>query len=190
MKIAKVIHAEPEYRPDGSKAYICILQMANELAGNELSSDKVIGLKAGDIISPPSVLITPTKKYIAWDDNKFGPVDEAYADVPSWVSYVVTYMNDGNLYHEALVSTTSGEHTVISAPPAPEGMTFNFWALVVDGEVSESDLYQPGDEITVEGDTVLSAVWGEEPDEMIRPGGGLNPGGGLVHGAGDATTQA
>ena len=85
MKLAKVIEAEKEIRPDGNTAYRCVLLsprdiVADILDGGVLPSNAVVGLAAGDVIAEGSVLITPTSNYIAFTENTFGNIDT----LPEW----------------------------------------------------------------------------------------------------------
>lgn len=188
MKCVKLLHAEKEIRPGGTEAYVCTLlaTYSDILDGGALDPALVLGMSANDIIAPGSVLITPTQNFIAWDDNKFGAVGEAYGSDPSWGAYTVTYTygdEEGTPYYEALVSLVGdGTHTVIGAPnklpdgsPVSEGVVFAGWEF-------NGTTVQPGDEIAVEeSDIVLEPTWLDNNlslDDTFSP---ADPGGGLGH---------
>lgn len=188
MKNVKLLHAEPELRPDGTKAYTCVLMSpvpGEDLLVNDVFLDprSVYGLNAGDIVADGSILLTPEKKYIAWANNSFAEVGAAY-DVdaygpPSWMSYVVIYYVGDDLYQEQLVPVAECDMAVALGAPMnlPEGAVFNGWS---DG----SDTYQPGDilpELDYQGLTLEADITEAEDTPVLQPigfgGADDNPGG-------------
>lgn len=67
----KMIDGKNVIRPDGSEAKQVVLLSATTPASLSVTGADVEGLNADDVIATGSVLITPSKNYIAFEDGVF-----------------------------------------------------------------------------------------------------------------------